>query len=66
MSSESILVIHKASVMEIHINRADKMNALTDAMYGAINEALDNAKNNDQVKVVLLRSSGPHFSAGND
>ena len=66
MSSEPILVNRKSSVLEIQINRADKMNALTDAMYGAMNAALDDANSNDEIKVVLLRSSGSHFSAGND
>lgn len=66
MSDQLILVEEKNAVLEIQINRPDKMNALTDAMYASLNEALDLAKNNDSVKVVLLRSSGPHFSAGND
>lgn len=66
MSEQLILVEEKNAVLEIQINRPDKMNALTDAMYAALNEALDSAKNNDDVKVILLRSSGPHFSAGND
>jgi len=66
MSEQLILVEEKNSVLEIQINRPDKMNALTDAMYACLNKALDSAKTNDSVKVILLRSSGPHFSAGND
>ncbi|MCW8876940.1 MAG: enoyl-CoA hydratase-related protein [Kangiellaceae bacterium] len=66
MSDELILVKQNNAVLEIQINRPDKMNALTDAMYAAINNALDNASNDDEIKLVYLRSSGAHFSAGND
>ena len=66
MSEELILSKIEGAVFEIQINRADKMNALTDDMYAALNEKLKAAAADDSVKVILLRSSGPHFSAGND
>ena len=66
MSDELVLVNQNNAVLEIQINRPDKMNALTDAMYSSINDALDRASNDDEIKLVYLRSSGAHFSAGND
>ena len=66
MSDELVLVNQNNAVLEIQINRPDKMNALTDAMYASINSALDRASNDDEIKLVYLRSSGAHFSAGND
>ncbi len=53
-------------VYEIVISRGDKMNALTEAMYGSLTEQLKHAEQDPQVKVILLRSDNPHFSAGND
>jgi len=66
MSDELILAKAEGAVFEIQINRPDKMNALTDAMYGALVEKLKQAENDSLIKVILLRSSGAHFSAGND
>jgi len=66
MSNPLVLTQTEGAVFEIQINRADKMNALTDAMYGALVNALKTAESDESVKVILLRSSGPHFSAGND
>jgi len=53
-------------VYEIQISRGDKMNALTDEMYGSLVEQLKHAENNDEVRVIFLRSDNKHFSAGND
>jgi len=53
-------------VYEIQISRGDKMNALTDAMYGSLVEQLKYAEDNHDVRVIFLRSDNKHFSAGND
>lgn len=66
MSEEFILTSSENSVYQIQINRPDKMNALTDAMYGDLIVALKEAEQDTAVKVIVLRSSGAHFSAGND
>ncbi|MBV1908130.1 MAG: enoyl-CoA hydratase/isomerase family protein [Kangiellaceae bacterium] len=54
------------AVYEIKISRGDKMNALTDAMYGSLVEHFLFAEANSEVKVIYLRSDNAHFSAGND
>jgi enoyl-CoA hydratase/carnithine racemase len=66
MSTELILTKTDGAVFEIQLNRADKMNALTDAMYGTLIEKLNQAEADDSIKVIVLRSSSKHFSAGND
>jgi len=53
-------------LLEIQISRGDKLNALTDEMYGSLISQLKFAENSDQIKVVFLRSDNKHFSAGND
>jgi len=53
-------------VLEIQIARGDKMNALTDEMYGSLVAQLKYAEDNANIKVIFLRSDNKHFSAGND
>ena len=53
-------------VLTIAMNRADKKNAITQAMYAALSEATERARTDDAVRVLLLRAEGDSFSAGND
>lgn len=53
-------------VMVVTLDRADKKNAITDAMYGEIARALTHAAAADEVRVVVLAGEGPDFCAGND
>lgn len=55
-----------AGVLEITLNRPDKKNALTNAMYADMVSALMHAKTNDEIKAVLFSSAGEDFCAGND
>jgi enoyl-CoA hydratase/carnithine racemase len=66
MNTNEIFAEQSAHVYEIQISRGDKMNALTDAMYGSLVEQLQYADSNDDIKVIFLRSDNKHFSAGND
>jgi enoyl-CoA hydratase/carnithine racemase len=65
-NNELIMANTNGAVLEIQINRPDKLNALTDYMYGSLIEKLKQAENDAAIKVIILRSSGSHFSAGND
>ncbi len=56
----------KDGVLEIVIDRPDKKNALSQAMYAAMNDAMDRVDADDAVRVALFSSSGPDFTAGND
>lgn len=53
-------------VLEIQLNRAEKKNALTNAMYRDMQTAMERAKTDDTIKVILLSSTGDFFTAGND
>lgn len=53
-------------ILEITLNRPDKKNALTNAMYADMVSALMSAKTDDDIKVVLFSAVGDYFSAGND
>ncbi|MGV6852829.1 MAG: enoyl-CoA hydratase-related protein [bacterium] len=50
----------------IELNRPDKLNALTDAMYGTLYELVKKADQKEEIKVLLIQSSSTHFCAGND
>jgi len=64
--SELILVSRADAVYELRLNRPDKRNALTFAMYEALARALTEAQADAQVRAVLLSGAGAGFSAGND
>lgn len=64
--SEHVKVTEHGGVLEICFTRADKKNALTNAMYVAAREALEAAQTNHAVKVVVFTAEGDAFTAGND
>jgi enoyl-CoA hydratase/carnithine racemase len=64
--SEQVVVSRSSGVCEIQLNRPEKRNALTLAMYGALVDALNEARADDAIRVVLLSGAGASFTAGND
>ena len=61
-----ILIDTAAGVMTLTINRLDKKNSLTQAMYGAMADALNQAVADASVRAVVLQGHETIFSAGND
>lgn len=61
-----ILVHHEAGVCSITFNRLDKKNSITSAMYAAMADALQAAKDDAAVRVVVFQGHETIFSAGND
>lgn len=53
-------------VLTVTIDRPEKKNALTTAMYDALADALDRAEAEAAVRVVLIHGAGDAFTAGND
>jgi len=66
MNTSEILAEKSEYLYETQISRGDKLNALTDAMYGSLVEQLNYAESDDDIKVIFLRSDNKHFCAGND
>ena len=64
--TEHIKTHKDAGILTIVIDRPEKKNALTDAMYRAMTEALTSAESSAEVRVVLFRGEGDMFTAGND
>ena len=61
-----ILVHTEAGVCTITLNRVDKKNSITAAMYGAMADALAAAESDPAVRVVVFQGDATVFSAGND
>ena len=55
-----------AGVMTLTINRLDKKNSITAAMYSALADALDSANHDPAVHAVVIQGHETIFSAGND
>ena len=53
-------------VLTVTLARAEKKNAITQAMYAALSDAVEGARNDGAVRAVLLKAEGDSFSAGND
>jgi enoyl-CoA hydratase/carnithine racemase len=65
MSDQIVLDVHDR-IMTIRMNRPEKKNALTGAMYTAMTEALAQADRDPAVRVILITGSADCFTAGND
>ena len=64
--SEHIRTELQDGVLTVTLNRADKKNAITQAMYAALADATERTRTDDAVRVILFRGEGDSFSAGND
>lgn len=64
--TDHVLTGLEDGVLTIALNRPDKKNAITDAMYASMADALCEGAVDSDVRVVLLRAEGESFSAGND
>jgi enoyl-CoA hydratase/carnithine racemase len=53
-------------VMALTLQRPEKKNALTGAMYDALSDALKKAETEPSVRVILFQGEGDSFTAGND
>lgn len=53
-------------IMLITLNRVSKHNAFDNALLAELQVALDQAQENSNVRVIVLKANGQHFSAGAD
>lgn len=61
-----ILTDTKDHILTLTLNRPEKKNALTRAMYAALADAINRANNDPDVRVLLITGSGDSFTSGND
>jgi enoyl-CoA hydratase/carnithine racemase len=55
-----------SGVLTLTLNRPEKKNALTRAMYQALGDAIDAASGGSDVRCILIQAEGDVFTAGND
>jgi enoyl-CoA hydratase/carnithine racemase len=64
--TEHIKIENDGGILNLTMARPDKKNALTNAMYGALADAIQGAETDPAVRVILIRGEGDMFTAGND
>lgn len=64
--TDEVLVRRRDAIVEIRLNRPAKKNALTQAMYGVMADALDSAERDADVRAIIVTAEGDMFCAGND
>ncbi|MBT6208175.1 MAG: enoyl-CoA hydratase [Francisellaceae bacterium] len=66
LTSNSILISLENNTLTIALNREDKLNALTCAMYTDFSRCLNYASNTSSIRAVIISSTSSNFTAGND
>lgn len=64
--SEHLHIVREGALLTLRMQRPDKKNALTRAMYTGMAEALDEADRDQAVRAVLLTGGERCFTSGND
>src|SRR5712672_1431193 len=64
--AEHVKIQENGAVLEILFARPEKKNALSNAMYRAVSDALESLRTNNKTRVVLFGAEGDSFTAGND
>ena len=64
--TDHVTINSAEGVLTLTLARPDKMNALTNAMYATLADALTGAEADPAVRAIVMRGEGPMFTAGND
>ena len=66
MLSEHVRVERSEGVLSIILDRPDRRNAITVAMYADLADAIESAASDESIRIVTIRGEGQDFAAGND
>jgi enoyl-CoA hydratase/carnithine racemase len=64
--ADEILATRSGAILEVRLNRPDKKNAITVAMYAALADAFEQAAAEPAIRAVTIAGNGGLFTAGND
>ena len=64
--SEHVLVERGGDCLSITLNRPERRNAITVAMYAALADAIEQAAGDESLRLIRLQGRGEDFTAGND
>ncbi|MDT0682203.1 2-(1,2-epoxy-1,2-dihydrophenyl)acetyl-CoA isomerase PaaG [Roseicyclus sp. F158] len=63
---DTVLTAVEDGVLRLTLNRPDKLNSFNDDMHRALYAGFERARDDDEIRAVLLTGSGRGFSAGQD
>jgi enoyl-CoA hydratase/carnithine racemase len=66
MTDDQLLRTEWEGVLELVLNRPDKLNALTGTIFEGIAQAVEDLRVRPELKVMLIRANGRYFSSGVD
>jgi len=66
VKTEILEILEEEGILTLLMNRPEKRNALNGALVEALAGALEEARERADIRVILLRGSGPDFCAGAD
>jgi len=66
MEMETLRLEISDGVAEVRLNRPDQRNAMNPAFWREIRSVFEDLDRNEQARVAVITSTGPHFSAGLD
>jgi len=66
VGSANVIAEVKDRIALLRINRPEKKNALTDAIYRALGDKIAEADADENIRALVLTGTGDSFSAGND
>src|SRR6185295_1188486 len=66
LMDEHVRVECGGGILAITLNRPERRNAITVAMYAALADAIASASEDDETRVITIRGEGQDFAAGND
>ena len=64
--TEHVLIERKGAHLRLLLNRAERRNAITVAMYAALADAIVAAQDDEEIRVITLEGEGVDFTGGND
>jgi enoyl-CoA hydratase/carnithine racemase len=64
--AEGVRIERLGSVLAITLDRPERRNAITVAMYSALAEAFEQAAGDDSLRLITIAGEGQDFTAGND
>lgn len=64
--TEHVLVERRGPHLRLFLNRAERRNAITVAMYAALADAITAAQDDPELRVITLEGDGVDFTGGND
>jgi enoyl-CoA hydratase/carnithine racemase len=65
-TTEHIRVERRGPRLALTMNRPDRRNAITVAMYAALADAIEQAVGDESIRVITLEGAGEDFTGGND